>query len=87
MFFNARVYIKNSTEPAFDISRIPEKYVLRIDLDYTSGSKIVVIYDEMPADKERMELMWKLQRGASIGDFTVTVTDEEHEMIFAAEAI
>jgi len=75
--FNANVYCDSMDDERWHIRNIPKTFALRIDLVYLTGTDFVIIYDEMPSSNERMELMWKLQRGAREGQYSILVTDAQ----------
>lgn len=81
--YGAFAYTDKSHDPRWYLANIPDEYALRIDLDYATGSKTVLIYDETPSQREQADLMLKLQMGAKKYGFTVTRTDFGREPINA----
>lgn len=73
--FGAYAYTDNHVDPQWRLSQVPAEYAIRIDLDYPSGGKVVLIYPLEPSREEQMDLMWKIQVAAGQTGFTVTRTD------------
>lgn len=72
--YNAVAYTEGAEDPQYRLDQLPDRWALRIDLDYKDGGKVVMLYPEgqMPSEKEQQDLMWKLQTAAGRGNFTVT---------------
>lgn len=71
--YNAYTYTDGAEDPQYRLDQVPEQWALRIDLDYTDGGKVVLIYPDgqMPSGKEQQDLMWQLQTAAASGRFTI----------------
>jgi hypothetical protein len=73
--YGATVYTNSTADPRWHLANLPTGFALRIDLDYPDGNKVVLIYDNLPSQSERAELMWKLQVAAGAAGFTITGTE------------
>lgn len=73
--YGAIAYSSSATDPRSSLSAIPSTWALRVNLDYEDDNKIVLIYDVMPSEDERKDLMLKLQ--TSKGPFSITVVEAD----------
>lgn len=77
--YNALAYTEGAEDPRYRLDQIPDRWALRIDLDYSNGGKVVMIYPEgrMPSQREQADLMWQLQTGAQRGGYTIVRIDAD----------
>lgn len=75
--FGATAYSDNSADPRWLLAKVPDIFALRLDLSYPDGGKVVLIYDDLPGQKEQADLMWNLQLAAGQSGFTITRTEAD----------
>lgn len=73
--YGATLYSSNSEDPRFDISRIPERYTIRVDVDFDEGCKDVYVYEQEPKKHELEGLMSQLLKDTYDCGFVVTRTN------------
>jgi hypothetical protein len=73
--FGATMFTNDAADPTWHIKNAPHKFDLRLDLEFSNGRRVALVYSTMPSDAECMELMWKLQIAAGDGGFEIYRTD------------